>query len=98
MDDADLHAALLEAYGGFEPKQAPADLHRPPARLGGEQHGVDVVEVAVGEHAGKLRARNRNDDRRGAGGDDELVVRLDDAVLGGHRPRLAIDGDDAVAL
>ena len=52
-----VHAALLEAGGGFEAEQAAADDDGLGARLRGEQHGVDVVEVAVGQHARQILAR-----------------------------------------
>ena len=64
----------LQAGRRFEAEQAAADDDRLGARLRGEQHGVDVVEVAVGEHAGQVVARHRNDERHRAGGDDQLVV------------------------
>ena len=72
--DGDVHAAALEAGRGLEAEQAAADDHRLAARLGGEQHRLHVVEIAVGEHAGKVVPGNRNDDGVRAGGDDELVV------------------------
>ena len=57
MHDRDVHALRLEARGGLEPEQAAADDHGIAARLGGEQHRLHVVEIAVGEHAGKFMAR-----------------------------------------
>ncbi len=84
VQDGDVHAARVEPGRGLEPEQAAADHHRLAARLGGEQHGVDVVEIAIGEHAGKVVAGHRNDERHRAGGDDQLVVGLGHAVVGRH--------------
>ena len=44
------------------------------ARLRGQQHGLDVVEIAIGEDARQIVAGHRNDERHRAGGDDQLVV------------------------
>ena len=47
-----IHAALLQPGRGFEAEQAAADDDGLGARLSCEQHGVDVVEVAVAQNAG----------------------------------------------
>ena len=70
----------FEARRGLEAEQAAADDDRLAARLRREQHRVDVVEVAIGQDAGEIMARHRQDERRRAGGDDQLVVTLDHAV------------------
>ncbi len=44
----DVHAARCKAGGGLEAEQAAADDDRLVARLGGEQHRLHVVEIAVG--------------------------------------------------
>ena len=88
----------LRPMAASRPSRPPPITTALAAGLRREQHGVDVVEVAIGEDAGELRSRHGNDDRRRAGGDDQLVVRRDDAMLGGHRRGVAVDGDDAVAL
>ena len=98
VQHGDVHAAFLEAGGGLEAEQAAADDDGLGARLRREQHGVDVVEVAVGEHARQILAGHRNDERHRAGGDDQLVVGLRHAVVGGDGLGLAVDGDDLVAL
>ena len=64
----------------------------------GDQHGVDVVEVAVGEDAGEIVAGHRHDERHRAGGDHQLVVGLGDAVVGGHRLGGAVDRRRPCAL
>ena len=74
VHDRDVHALRLQAGGGFEAQKAAADDHGIAARLGGQQHGLDVVEVAVGQHARQVVAGHRDDDGVGAGGDDQLVV------------------------
>ena len=98
MNDGRLHAVEREARGRLEAEQAAADHHRVAALLGGRQHGVDVVEIAEGHDAGKLGAGNRQQDRPGAGRNDQIIVGLDDAGLRAHASRGAIDGDDGFAL
>ena len=98
VQHGDVHVARVEPGRGLEPEQAAADDDRLGARLGGEQHGVDVVEVAVGEHAGKIVAGHRQDERHRAGGDDELVVGRGHAAVGRHRLGGAVDLGDLVAL
>ena len=69
----------------------------PPCLAAGE-HGVDVVEIAEGDDAGKLGAGNRKQNRPRAGRDEKVIVGLDDAGLRAHASRGAIDGDDGFAL
>ena len=76
MQHGDVHAARLEAGRRLEPEQAAADDDRLGARLRGEQHGVDVVEIAIGEDARQVVAGHRDDERHRAGGDHQLVVGL----------------------
>src|SRR5690606_37620533 len=47
VEDSHVHAALLEASGGFEAEQTAANDDGLLARLCGDQHRVDVVEVAI---------------------------------------------------
>ena len=98
MQHGDVHALRVEAGRRLQPEQAAADDHGLGPRLGGEHHGLDVVEIAIGEHARQIVAGHRNDERHRAGGDDQLVVRLGDAVIGGDGLRRPVDGDDLVAL
>ena len=74
VQDGHVHVARIEPGRGLEAKQATADHHRLRARLRGYEHGIDVVEVAVGENAGKVVARHRQDQRHRAGSDNKLVV------------------------
>ena len=74
VQHGDVHAALVQAGRRFQPEQAAADDHGLGPRLRGEQHGVDVVEIAIGQHAGQIVAGHRDDERHRAGGDDQLVV------------------------
>ena len=98
MQDGDVHVARVETGRGLEAEQAAADDDCLGARLGGDQHGVDVVEVAVGEDAGEVVARHRQDERHRAGGDDQLVVRHGLTVFGRHRLGGAVDLGDLVPL
>jgi hypothetical protein len=56
VHDGDVHALRLQAGGGFEAQKAAADDDGAAARLGGEQHGLDVVEIAIGQHARQVVA------------------------------------------
>ena len=69
VQHGDVHAALAEAGSRFQAEQAAADDHRLRPRLRGEQHGVDVVEVAIGQHARQVLAGHRDDERHRTGGD-----------------------------
>ena len=52
VQDHDLHAARLQPGRRLEAEQAAADDHRPGAgHLGGLEHRLDVVEVAIGDDA-----------------------------------------------
>ncbi len=82
---------------GFEAKQPAADHHRIAAAFGSRQHLVDVVEVAERHHARQVAARNRDDERVGAGGDQQPVVRLDPPGTADHRLPLAVDVIDGIA-
>ena len=74
VHDGDVHALRLQAGRGLQAQQATTDDHDAAARLGGQQHGLDVVEIAVGQYARQVVARDRDDDGVGASGDDQLVV------------------------
>ncbi len=88
----------LRPAAASQPEQAAADDHRLRARLGGEQHGVDVVEVAIGDDARQVLAGHGDDEGHRAGGDHQLVVGFGDAVVGGHGLCCAVDRDDACGL
>ncbi len=75
MQHGDVHAALRKAGGGFEAEQAAADDDCLRARLRGKQHGLHVVEVAIGEDAGQVLAGHRNDEGHRAGGDHRACRR-----------------------
>ena len=100
VQDGDVHALLLQARRRLEPQKAAADHHGiAAATLRRQQHGLDIVEVAIGQHARQVVARHRQDDRVGAGTDDQLVVGYGDRglergvaeIAGGHE----LGGDGA---
>ena len=75
VQDHDLHAAQAQAGGGFEAEQAAADHHGlAPRQRGGVEHRSDVVDVAEGDDAFEVLARQRQDEGHRAGGDQQLVV------------------------
>ena len=59
VHDGHVHAAQLEAIGGFQPEQAAADDHRVLVQPGGFDHLVGVLDVAVADDAGQVVAGNR---------------------------------------
>ena len=70
----------LSPAAASSPSRPPPMTTAFAARLGREQHGVDVVEIAIGQDAGQVVAGHRNDEGHRAGRDHQLVVGLDDAV------------------
>ena len=74
VDHRHLHAALHQAVGRFQAQQAAADDHGVLVLGGRVDHGVGVGNVAVGDHAFQVLAGNRQDERVGAGGDQQAVV------------------------
>ena len=79
-----VHAAQHQAVGGFKAQQAAADDHCVFVGLGGVDHGLGVGDVAVADHALQGIARNRQNERRRASGDQQAVVFGFGAVLGDH--------------
>ena len=98
MQHGDVHVPRVEPGRRLEAEQAAADDDRLGARLRGEQHRIDVVEIAIGQDARQIVARHRQDERHRARGDDQLVVGRGDAAIGRHGLRGAVDRDDLVAL
>ncbi len=62
VEHGDVHALLLETRRRFEPEQSAADDHGFAARLGGQQHGLHVVEITIREHAGQSGPGHGDDD------------------------------------
>ena len=83
MHHGDVHAAQAQAVGSLQPEQAGADHHRVFMVGRGGDHRLGVGDVAVGNHAGQVLARHRQDEGGRAGGQQQAVV--------GHRQ---IVGDD----
>jgi len=97
MEDGDIHPVRLEPVRGFEAEKAAADddgVAVPPRRF---QHRVDVGDVAEGDDARELHARDRDDDRIGSGGDEQRVVVALGAVLPEDMAPFPIDRLDPLA-
>src|SRR6516165_12733670 len=73
MEDGDVGARLGESIGGFETEEPAADDD--DARTRRFRDGVDVVDVAEGEHARQVHSGDGELDRLGAGRKDELGKR-----------------------
>ncbi|MCY1298590.1 hypothetical protein D9M70_480840 [compost metagenome] len=69
-----VHALAQQSVGRFQSEQAAADHHRMAMIARGMQHGLDVLDVAERDHAFELVARHRNDERLGAGGQQQAVI------------------------
>ena len=94
MHHRDHHAAGGEAGGGLQAQQPAANHHRPAPALRRAQHGADIGEITIADHAGQVGAGQRQADGLRAGGEDEVVIiqrltRRGDGALG-----RAVDGDD----
>ena len=74
MQNGDIHAAHFKPRGRLKAKQTAANDDRTPALFGIAEHCLDVIEITVGENARQIRTRYRNDDRRRACGDNQLVI------------------------
>jgi hypothetical protein len=74
VHDADFHAAQHQAIGRFQAEQPTAYDDRTLVRFGGFDHGVGVGDVAVGDHALEVGARNRQHERIGTRTQQQPVV------------------------
>ncbi len=81
----------------FQPQQAAADDDRVAVVARHRQHGFDILDIAEGQHAAQLMARHRNDERLGAGGDQQAVVAHFQAGTGAHDAIAAINVLDRIA-
>ena len=97
VNDRHRHAAQHQAVGGLEAEQAAADHDRVLVRLRRLDHRVGVGDVAVGDDAVEVLARQRRDERVRAGRDQEPVVRRLGAVVGDGDPAAAMDVDHLLA-
>ena len=91
MHDSNVHAAQLEAVGGFEAEQAAADNDGVLVLLGRVYHRIGIGDVAVTDDAFQVVAGDRQHEGVGAGGQQQAVVRFDRAVFGDD---LALDAVD----
>ena len=98
MHDGHVHAALAQPRRRLETEQAATDDDSTAASRRSEQHRLNVVEIAISEHARQLVAWDGNDDRLRAGRDDELVVGHGEAACRRHGLSRAIDRGDRRTL
>ena len=96
MDHGDLRAARGHAGGGLQPQQTAADHDRPGAGAAGRDHRVGVLQVAIGDDAGQIVPRQRDDEGCRPGGDDQRVIGHG-PVRAMHDPCVAVDGGHAFA-
>ena len=97
MDDGGLHAAFRQPVGGFETQQPAADDDGFAALFRRRLHRVDIVQVAEGDHAGKVGAGQGQADRVGAGGEDQPVIADALAVMQHDLLAHAVDGLHPIA-
>ena len=81
----------------LQPEQTTADHHRAAAPLGGGEHMLDILHVAEADDAGQVVAGHRNDERVGAGRDQQPVIVQHHAALGGDGAAHAVDRGDGIA-
>ena len=99
MHDGNIHALFHQTVGRFQAQQAAADDNRLAACLfRGGQHGVDVVDIAKGNHTRHIMTGHRNDKRAGTGSDNQAVILCFRAIGRAHDALCAIDRVDPFAL
>ncbi len=98
VNDGHLHALPLQPVSSLQAQQPGADDDGAALGARNLDHLLDIGEIAVGENAGQLVTRNRDDERERTGGDDKLVIGCGDAVGRGDRLRLAVDLSDPCTL
>ena len=97
MKDGDVHPARSQTSRCFQPQKPPTDDNGFLIGNGGRiDHGVGIVQITIGDHAGQILARHRNNERGRAGGDQQLVIRHI-AVLAGYDFAFTVDPDDMFA-
>ena len=97
MHHGDIHAAQLQAVGGFQPEQAATDDDRVLVMCCGIDHLVGILDVAVADDAGQVIAGDRQHERGRAGGDQQAVVIFLGAIFGDDLAIDAVDGLDLLA-
>lgn len=80
----DVHAAQHQAVGGFETEQAATDDDRVFVGFCRVDHRLGIGDVAVTDHAVQGVARDRQNERRRTGGDQQTIVFGLGAVVGDH--------------
>ena len=97
VHDGHLHAAQLQAVGRLQAEQPAADHHRMLLLPGGVDHRLRIVDVAVADDAFQVLARDRQDERHRAGGQQQPVVLRLGSVGGDHPAAHAVDRGDFLA-
>ncbi len=95
MNHADITALQLQAARRFQPQQAAADHYGLHTRARTLEHAPRVVQIAEGEDVLLIYARDGRDEGRAAGGDQQLVVLDDTAVIARDGSLLRINIGDA---
>jgi len=97
VHDRDFHAAQLETVGGFEPEQSAADDHRVRLRLRSRDHRFGIRDVPVSDDAGKIDARDRQDERVRSRRQQHTVVGRTRSIRRMNHPLRAVDLRDRLA-
>ena len=97
VDDRGPHPSPGQPVGGLKTQQPAADHHGLAARIGGGHHGLHIVQVAEGDDAGQVRARQRQPYRIRAGSQDQPVIGRLRSVAGPHHPGFTVDLGDRAA-
>jgi hypothetical protein len=94
VDHGHLHAAQHQPVGSLEAEQPAADHHCMLVFLRRLDHRVGIGDIAVGNHALQVLARDRQDERIRSGGDQQAVVFDLAAVVDLNHPVLAMHADN----
>ena len=97
VNDGDIHAAQLEAIRGLKSEQPSSNHHRILILACGRNHLFRIVDIAIGQHAVEIFARQRQDERIRSSGQQQAVIVFACAVIGDHFARLAINLHDLLA-
>ncbi len=97
MQHGHVHAVALQPIGGLEAEQTAADDDRFAAAGGRRLHRLDVGDVAEADDARQVAADDGEDERVGAGGEQQEVVGPGRAVFAVNDLLGAVDAPDALA-
>ena len=98
MHDRDAHALVHQSVGGFQTEQTATDDNGMFETLAGIEHAIDVMNIAERDHTGQVITRERDDEGRGACGDQQAVIGFFGAIVTDDLALTAIDPGNGLAF